>query len=74
MRRSLPVAFMPHDNQHLAYNAQAPYMMPRACDHCAKGFIEAELIPFPKTFVPEGCTSARLPTVPETYRASEHEE
>ena len=49
MRCSLPVAFMPRDNQHLAYNAEAPYMMPRACDHCAKGFIEAELIPFPKT-------------------------
>ena len=49
MRRSLLVAEMPHDDQHLAHNAEAPYMMPRLCDHCAKGFIEAELIPFPKT-------------------------
>ena len=49
MRRSLLVAFMPHDDQHLAHNAEAPYMMPRPCDHCSRVFIEAELIPFPKT-------------------------
>ena len=49
MRRSLLAASMPHDDQHLTHDAEAPYMMPRPCDHCSRVRIEAELIPFPKT-------------------------
>ena len=37
------------NGQHLADTIDAPYQMPRPCDHCAKQLLEAELLPFPKT-------------------------
>ena len=49
MRRSLPVVFMPHDDHHPVLDAEAPYRMPRPCDHCSRVLPEGELIPYPKT-------------------------